>query len=106
MCSGSRTRCRTGAPRSSGKCRRAWQSGKFENKSTHPLPLRTRQGNIHRGDASGKGFDFGKAISNSLPSEPAGEHGRGIELMRVATDKVSFERASTEVQKANSVRSS
>src|SRR6267154_1288775 len=53
----------------------------------------------------GKGFDFGKTISNSLPSEPAGEHGRGIELMKVATDKVSFERASTEVQKGNSVLS-
>ena len=54
----------------------------------------------------GKGFDFGKAIGNSLPSEPASEHGRGIELMKVAIDKVSFERASTEVQKGNSVLSS
>jgi len=54
----------------------------------------------------GKGFDFGKAISSSLQSEPAGEHGRGIELMKVAIDRVSFERASTEVQKGNSVLSS
>ncbi len=54
----------------------------------------------------GKGFDFGKAISNSLPSEPAGEHGRGIELMKVAIDKVSFERAITEVHNGGTVRSS
>ena len=54
----------------------------------------------------GKGFDFGKAIGNSLPSEPASEHGRGIELMKVAIDKVSFERASTEVHNGGRVRSS
>ena len=54
----------------------------------------------------GKGFDFGKAIGNSLPSEPAGEHGRGIELMKVAIDKVSFERAITEVHNGGTVRSS
>jgi len=38
----------------------------------------------------GKGFDFGKAVGNSLTSEPAGEHGRGIELKNVALDEVSF----------------
>ncbi len=54
----------------------------------------------------GKGFDFGKAISNSLPSEPAGEHGRGIELMKGAIHKVSFERAITEVHNGGTVRSS
>jgi anti-sigma regulatory factor (Ser/Thr protein kinase) len=38
----------------------------------------------------GKGFDFGKTIGNSLPSEPTGEHGRGIELMKVVIDEVSW----------------
>ncbi len=45
----------------------------------------------------GKGFDFGKAVGNSLTSEPAGEHGRGIELKNVALDEVSFKRGSTEI---------
>ena len=30
------------------------QSGRFEDKSTHPLPLRARQRNINRGDGSGQ----------------------------------------------------
>jgi anti-sigma regulatory factor (Ser/Thr protein kinase) len=47
----------------------------------------------------GKGFDFGKTIGNGLTSEPAGEHGCGIEVMRVAIDEVSFEQGRTEVHK-------
>jgi serine/threonine-protein kinase RsbW len=54
----------------------------------------------------GKGFDFGKRIDNSLTSEPAGEHGCAIELMKVAIDEVSFERASTEVHNGGTVLSS
>ncbi|SRR5712664_4468457 len=53
----------------------------------------------------GKGFDFGKTIGYRRTSDPAGEHGCAIELMKVAIDKVSFERTSTEVQKGNSVLS-
>ncbi len=45
----------------------------------------------------GKGFDFGKTIGNSRTSEPARERGCGIELMKVAIDEVSLERASTEI---------
>jgi len=54
----------------------------------------------------GKGFDFGKTASNSLASEPAGEHGSGIELKKVAMDEVSFERGGTEVHNGDSVLSS
>ena len=54
----------------------------------------------------GKGFDFGKAAGNSLASEPAGEHGSGIELKKVAMDEVSFERGSTEVHNGGTVVSS
>ena len=53
----------------------------------------------------GKAFDFGKATGNSRKSEPAGKNGCG-ELMRVAIDKVPFERASTEVHNGDSVLSS
>jgi anti-sigma regulatory factor (Ser/Thr protein kinase) len=54
----------------------------------------------------GKGFDFGKTAGNSLASEPAGEHGSGIELKKVAMDEVSFERGSTEVHNGGTVVSS
>jgi anti-sigma regulatory factor (Ser/Thr protein kinase) len=53
----------------------------------------------------GKGFDVGKAIGNGLTSESAGPNGRGIELMRVAIDEVSFERTSTEAHNGGTVRS-
>jgi len=50
----------------------------------------------------GKGFDFGKTIGSSRTSDP----GCGIELMKVAIDKVSCERASTEVHNGDTVLSS
>ena len=43
----------------------------------------------------GKGFDFRNV--SSLTSEPAGEHGRGILLMKAYMDDVHFERGGTEV---------
>ena len=49
----------------------------------------------------GKGFDFGKTVSNSLTS--AGEQGRGIELKKVAMDEVSFEGGSTAVHSVGTV---
>ena len=54
----------------------------------------------------GKGFDFGKAVGNSLTSEPAGEHGPGIELKNVALDEVSFKRGSTEIHNGGAVLTS
>ena len=54
----------------------------------------------------GKGFDFGKSIANSFPSEPAGEHEHAIELMKVAIDEVSFEGGSSEVHNGGTVLSS
>jgi anti-sigma regulatory factor (Ser/Thr protein kinase) len=53
----------------------------------------------------GKGFDFGKSIGNSLPSERGGKYGCG-ELMKVAIDQVSFERTRTEVRNGGTVCSS
>lgn len=43
----------------------------------------------------GEGFDFRNV--SSLTSEPAGEHGRGIQLMKAYMDDVYFERGGTEV---------
>src|ERR1700704_4781135 len=40
----------------------------------------------------GKGFDFGKIVSNGITSDPASEHGRGIQLMKAYMDDVHFER--------------
>jgi anti-sigma regulatory factor (Ser/Thr protein kinase) len=54
----------------------------------------------------GEGFDFGKAVGNSLTSEPAGEHGRGIELKNVALDEGSFKRGSTEIHNGGTVLTS
>jgi len=54
----------------------------------------------------GKGFEVGEAIGNGLTSEAAGANGRGIELMTVAIDEVSFERNSTEVDNGGTVRRS
>jgi serine/threonine-protein kinase RsbW len=53
----------------------------------------------------GKGFDFGKAIGNSRPSDPARKHGCG-ELMKVAIDEVSIKRGSTEVHSGDTARRS
>lgn len=43
----------------------------------------------------GQGFDFRNV--SSLTSEPAGEHGHGIQLMKAYMDDVQFERGGTEV---------
>jgi anti-sigma regulatory factor (Ser/Thr protein kinase) len=53
----------------------------------------------------GKGFDFGNTIGNSRTSEPAGRDGCG-ELMKGSIGEMSFERASTEVHKGDTARSS
>src|SRR6267378_2266267 len=45
----------------------------------------------------GKGFDFGKIAGNGLASDPASEHGRGIQLMKAYMDDVHFERGGAEV---------
>jgi len=45
----------------------------------------------------GKGFDFGKTVSNTLTSDPAAEHGFGIQLMKAFMDDVRFERGGSEV---------
>jgi serine/threonine-protein kinase RsbW len=45
----------------------------------------------------GKGFDFGKIVGNSLTSDSAAEHGRGILLMKSCMDDVYFERGGSEV---------
>jgi serine/threonine-protein kinase RsbW len=45
----------------------------------------------------GSGFDFGKIVSNGLPSDPAADHGRGIQLMKAFMDDVHFELGGSEV---------
>jgi serine/threonine-protein kinase RsbW len=45
----------------------------------------------------GKGFDFKNITSDSLTSEPAGERGHGILLMKAYMDDVHFERGGSEV---------
>jgi len=45
----------------------------------------------------GKGFDFEKTVGNGLTSDPAAEHGRGIQLMKACMDDVHFERGGSEV---------
>lgn len=45
----------------------------------------------------GKGFDFGKVAGNGLRSDPAAEHGHGIQLMKAYMDDVHFERGGSEV---------
>ena len=45
----------------------------------------------------GKGFDLGKVVGNGLTSDPASEHGRGIQLMKAYMDDVHFERGGSEV---------
>jgi hypothetical protein len=85
MRSGKTTRRRVGASRGSGRCRRAWQSGKSPGNEVSIVVT-----------DQGKGFEFGKTIVDSLTSEPAGEYWYGVELMKVAIEEVSFERSSTE----------
>jgi serine/threonine-protein kinase RsbW len=45
----------------------------------------------------GKGFDFETIVGNSITSDPASEHGRGIQLMKAYMDDVHFERGGSEV---------
>ena len=45
----------------------------------------------------GKGFDFEKIVGNGITSDPASEHGRGIQLMKAYMDDVRFERGGSEV---------
>ena len=57
----------------------------------------------------GKGFDFEKIAGNDIKSDPAAEHGRGIQLMKAYMDDVHFERGGSEVhlrkRSLNTVRS-
>ena len=52
----------------------------------------------------GKGFDFGKVVSNGLTSGPAAAHGHGIQLMNAYMDDVHFERGGSEVHMRKSSR--
>ena len=45
----------------------------------------------------GNGFDFEKFVGNGITSEPASEHGRGIQLMKAYMDDVHFEQGGSEV---------
>ena len=45
----------------------------------------------------GKGFDFEKIAGNGITSDPAAEHGRGIQLMKAYMDDVRFARGGSEV---------
>lgn len=45
----------------------------------------------------GSGFDFGKIVGNAFTSDPAADHGRGIQLMKAFMDDVHFERGGSEV---------
>jgi anti-sigma regulatory factor (Ser/Thr protein kinase) len=54
----------------------------------------------------GRGFDFKNIASDSLASEPAGEHGHGIPLMKAYMDDVHFERGGSEVHMRKRARAS
>ena len=45
----------------------------------------------------GKGFNFEKFVGSGSTSDPASEHGRGIQLMKAYMDDVHFERGGSEV---------
>jgi serine/threonine-protein kinase RsbW len=45
----------------------------------------------------GKGFDFERAASNGITTDPDSEHGRGIQLMKAYMDDVQFDRGGSEV---------
>jgi serine/threonine-protein kinase RsbW len=46
----------------------------------------------------GKGFDFEKTVGNGITSDPAAEHGRGIQLMKAYMDDVHFARGGSQVR--------
>ena len=52
----------------------------------------------------GKGFDFEKIMAKGTTSDPAVEHGRGIQLMKAYMDDVNFERGGSEVQMRKRLR--
>src|SRR5712675_2625926 len=52
----------------------------------------------------GKGFDFEKIVGNGITSDPAAEHGRGIQLMKAYMDDVHFERGGSEVHMRKRLR--
>jgi len=45
----------------------------------------------------GEGFDFERVAGKGITSDPAAEHGRGIQLMKAYMDDVHFERRGSEV---------
>ena len=52
----------------------------------------------------GKGFDVEKIVGNGITSDPASEHGRGIQLMKAYMDDVHFERGGAEVHMRKGAR--
>ena len=52
----------------------------------------------------GKGFNFQKFVGNGSTSDPASEHGRGIQLMKAYMDDVHFERGGSEVHMLKRLR--
>src|SRR6266849_3918062 len=52
----------------------------------------------------GKGFDFEKIVGNGLTTDPASEHGRGIQLMKAYMADVHFERGGSEVHMRRRLR--
>ena len=52
----------------------------------------------------GKGFDFEKIVGKGITSDPAAEHGRGIQLMKAYMDDVHFERGGSEVHMRKRLR--
>jgi len=51
---------------------------KIQTQSTRPCRCQPRQGNIHRRDGSGKGFDFEKTVGNASQQTPIPNTGPGI----------------------------
>jgi histidine kinase-like protein len=78
--------------------------------SAEALPLQGREGNLHDRSDQGQGFDS-SAIPDPLSVDNLeAEHERGIHLMKLVMDEVSFERRGAEVHMfkgpANDVRAS
>jgi serine/threonine-protein kinase RsbW len=74
--------------------------GNQENPKTKVhIRLRCRPGNeiVIVVTDQGKGFNFEKLVGNGSTSDPASEHGRGIQLMKAYMDDVHFQRGGSEV---------
>jgi serine/threonine-protein kinase RsbW len=54
----------------------------------------------------GKGFDLRNIEDNGVKSDPTGEHGHGIRLMKAYMDDVQFERGGSEVHMRKRARNS